>query len=109
MEKEENVVCGTHAIDRLWRTLKDGIAGSTHTTDRNLVRIAAYAQAWRYRFLPGGQEPGRPYVVVEEMLQRFAAKRARGEATCLRRYSHTAQPWTCTLCPARVASVGASP
>ena len=83
VDAAENVGCGTQAIDRLWRTLKDGIAGSTHTTDRNLIRIAAYAQAWRYPFLPGGNEPGGPYVVVGEMLQRFAAKRVRGKSDVL--------------------------
>ena len=37
VDTTENVVCGTQAIDRLWRAIKDGIAGSTHTTDRSLI------------------------------------------------------------------------
>ena len=80
VDKKEKVVCGTQAIDRLWRTIKDGIARTAHTTDREHIRIAVYAQAWRYRFIPGGNEPGDPYLLAGEMLQRFAAKRARGES-----------------------------
>ena len=79
-----NVTCGgIRATDRLWRAIKGGIAGFTHTTDRDLRRIAAFAQLWRYRFMPGGKEPGGPCVVVWETLQRFAAKRVRGRSDVL--------------------------
>ena len=70
-------------IDRLWRTIEDGIARTAHATERARARIAVYAQARRYRFLPGGKEPGGPFILAAEMMQRSAAKRARGERDVL--------------------------
>ena len=78
VEKEENVVCGTQAIDRLWRALKDGIPGSMRTTDRDLIRIAVYAQARRYWFM----SPGTPSWLQGRCCSGSLRSVSAGKATC---------------------------
>ena len=64
-------------IGRPSRTINDGIARPARPTEREQIRIAVYAQSWRYRHLPGGNEPGGPFASAGEMMQQVAAKRAR--------------------------------